>query len=418
MWRKRIEHLCWQVRIGLVGLCVFLTAASEAYGQTRADTTLSQLPSSLTEFNSPVETQAPKRPIRVTYISPFITVFWADVRRFMNEVASDLDIELSYIDASSRFQALQAAERISELDPKPDYLIFSYQHGISQQIFKAANERGIKSFVINTDTPENEAKEVGLPREKMPLWIGQLYSDNVDVGYRLADKLIDIARQKKPKKNLKMIAIGGELYVPVAEKRKQGLMRRINEGGNVTLKRAIYTRWLEENAYQGTYELLQLYPDTDIIWAASDLLAHGSMGAMQKLGYMPGKDIIVGGVDWSLGGVKDIVGGTMNVSMGGHFMEGGWALIMINDYHHGIDFKEDIGVKINLPMTPIAEDSAKQFSQLFDDDEWRYIDFKAFSKFYTPARQRYDFSLDAVFAAYKAQQSSQELPSEPFTSIK
>lgn len=349
------------------------------------------------------------RPLKVMYISPFITIFWAEVRRFMEEVASDLDIEFTYIDAGSRFQTLQAVEQIKNLKDVPDYLVFQYQRDLSKQVFEAAHARGIRTFVINTDIYQEELAEIGRPREKMPLWIGQMFSDNFESGYQLADKLIDAAHQQFPeKKELQMLAIGGELYSIVAQKRNKGMLARVDDGEGVKVKRSIFINWLEKTSYDSTRELLSMYPDIDIIWAASDLLARGSMSAMEELGKKPGKDIVVGGIDWSLYGAKSIAEGKMNLSIGSHFMEGGWALLLIHDFHHGLDFNKALGVRIKNRMAMIDASNAAQFAKLFEGDEWKKVNFRQFSKFYNSELTNYDFSLNKIIQEYELATTKQK----------
>lgn len=367
---------------------------------------------------SPAGVNAQKT-IRVTYVSPYITEFWADVQRFMEEVAKDLHIELSYIEAGSRFQTLQAAETLKTIEPKPDYVIFQYQHGLSQPLLNVTQERNIKSFVINTDIPDSERQDVGEPRGKYAHWIGQLYSDNETTGYVLADELIQLAQKKFPEQTINILAVGGELYLPVGERRNLGLKKRAEEAEHVFIKRAVFTRWREENAYRSTLELVKRYPDVNVIWAASDVLAQGSITALKELGLKPGEDVLIGSVDWTAAGLELIEKRELNLSLGGHFMEGGWALILIHDYHHGIDFKDGLGVKIDLPMQAIAAGQARKLHSTFHSGNWHSIDFARFSKHYNPQLKHYPFSLagffdamDVVISQQKIEQSSEktELP--------
>ncbi|PCK03431.1 MAG: hypothetical protein COA42_21125 [Alteromonadaceae bacterium] len=340
--------------------------------------------------------------INVAFISPCCTSFWGDVRDFSQDVAGDLGINLTHISANSRFETLKKAKALFEQNEKPDYLVYHYQVRTSPLILRLAEEAGIKSFILNTNIPETEVQELGLPREKMKHWIAHLSPDDTYVGYQLADLLIRGKKENNKfssaeNKPINIIGIGGFDYPVAGPLRERGLRQRIAMESDVVLNRYIFTDWSAENAAAGVSHLLRIYPDTSVIWAATDNLAHGAVRAIREHGIDRGKSIAVGGIDWTSQGIAAVKSGDMQVTLGGHYMNGGWALVLINDFHHGLDFKDELGTVINLPMLPITSREVDQYIEVFGEDKWKDIDFKQYSKYFNPSLTRYDFSLSKIF---------------------
>jgi len=102
-------------------------------------------------------------------------------------------------------------------------------------------------------------------------------------------------------------------------------------------------------------------------------------------------------MDWTFEGIQAVKKGNLHVSLGGHFMEGGWSLILINDYHHGIDFMEELGTTINLPLMAITQKNASKYLEAFTKDNWKNIDFKSYSKHYNPSLKKYNFTIERIF---------------------
>ena len=86
----------------------------------------------------------------------------------------------------------------------------------------------------------------------------------------------------------------------------------------------------------------------------------------------------------------------MTATIGGHFMEGGWALVLIHDYAKGIDFVEELGVKIPTPMQALTAANVKSYQDKMHPEKWSQIDFKQFSKVYNKKLTKYDFSLETM----------------------
>jgi hypothetical protein len=91
--------------------------------------------------------------------------------------------------------------------------------------------------------------------------------------------------------------------------------------------------------------------------------------------------------------------------VGGHFLIGGFGLVVLRDHHDGIDFALDEGLNIPFHMGVIDEGTAGPFLKHFSEKDWTKIDFSRFSKSLNPEVTRYSFTLDKIL--------EQELSSGP-----
>jgi len=339
--------------------------------------------------------------IKVLFLAPDDVGFWHELQRFMRDVAKDLEIDLNISIVDSRFHSIRAVEDLRYAKKKPDYLVFHYQNHTGAKILKLTEELGIKAFMINTAVDTQNKEKFGLPREQMKHWIAHMFPDDRDSGYRLADYLVKYNKsyligQEQKNGRTNFLAIGGSRRSTSGPLREKGLASRISETDDISLRRSIFTSWTRQESERATFELLRYYQDISVIWTASDLLAEGAIAGAKRFGRVPGKDIFIGGIDWSTAGVNAVRTGELSVTFGGHYMEGGWSLVLINDYHHGIDFADELGVVINLPMTAITKESADKYFRVFGQSLWKEVDFKSYSKHFNPSLKHYDFSLKSM----------------------
>jgi hypothetical protein len=129
----------------------------------------------------------------------------------------------------------------------------------------------------------------------------------------------------------------------------------------------------------------------------------------------------VGGIDWTPPSLQAVREGRMVATLGGHFLEGAWALVLLHDFHHGRDFAAE-GLDWRTQMVPITRDTVDTFLRFLEGGDWEWIDFRAFSRVANPALKHYDFSLRALFAQRKLRVPgtlldlygiARPLPSEP-----
>lgn len=325
--------------------------------------------------------------------------FWTQAIEIMQAAAEDLKIELKivYSKPSSYRQKKDGLAALTSRPP-PDYLLSLYMIEATEPHLKLAEQSGIRSFIFNAGVVPDDREKIGRPRGKYRHWLGQLIPDDRQAGYLLADHLIDRAKAAgKTDKTGKVHLIGiGGFGVSIDESRENGLNKRINEQDDAVLDKTILTGWLRTVAYNETIKALEKFPEAGVIWCVSDATALAAIEAAKKLGRTPGQDIFIGGIDWNLNAIKAVASGEMTVTVGGHILEGARALILIHDYHHGIDFANEPGVEMQTPMKPITVDNAEEYLHRLNKLDWHKVDFRQFSKKYNPELKTYDLSLDVL----------------------
>jgi ABC-type sugar transport system substrate-binding protein len=349
--------------------------------------------------------------INVTFINPGKSdeTFWLMVSEFMQASANDLEINLEIKYAERNFLgAVTIMKEIVARVNKPDYVVIVNEKLIAPRLLEISEEAGIKTFMILNGLTSEQIKSEGKPREKHKKWIGSLIPDNEKAGYMIADNLIKEAHNILDKKVINMIAIAGNRVTPASVQRVEGLGRAIQENESINLLQILYAEWNEEEAYIMTNGMFNRYRFIDLIWAINDPTAFGAMRAVREERKELGKEVIVAGLNWSKEAIERIKTGEMLCSIGGHFMVGGWSLVMIKDYHENLDFinKDSQGEhQINI-FGIIDKSNVARYCTYFQNENWNKIDFRTFSKYYNNKIDEYDFSLDKILSHLENQNSN------------
>jgi len=352
-------------------------------------------------WSLPVQAGAAVEPIRVTMISPTVDKkhpFWGDYFTFMNAAADSLGIDLRILWASDRYDVVEVASEALEQPEEVGYLMHVYRARSSYDILVKSEDKGVKSFLVNTAIIPDEQKLVGYPRGKFKKWIGHVYPDDSQAGKILAEKLlkraVELQLTDKDDK-VGFVGIGGSRDSAASILRGQGLQQFLQESLEANLYQYVVCGWDGHAAYSKTSGMLSRYPQAKVYWAASDKISINAQKAIRKLDMVPGRDYITGGVDWSVPGIEAIRGGSMVGSVGGHFLGGAWALTLLYDYHHGRDFAiPDATVKFHMRL--IDSENLKTYLPVLNRANWSKIDFKRFTKTHNSSMKEYEFSPDAV----------------------
>jgi ABC-type sugar transport system substrate-binding protein len=323
--------------------------------------------------------------------------FWDNMRQFITAVAEDLDVELIDQDGPKMAER-HKEEGINPLDQlaSGNYFILPYIGSVTNDLLESAHKRDIKIFLINVDVLEARKASIGKPREKYASWIAHSYADDVQAGYLAAGEIISKfpPMPSTPEKaTVRMVGLTGPFTVQASFDRNNGLKKRVSETENTMLYEIQEADFDEPAAQKATKKLLDKYPTLNAIWAASDNMAMGAITALKASGRIPGKDVIIAGVDWTQIGIDAVKSGEMAATVGGHFMEAGIALMLIYDYHHGRDFADELGTVFKIPMYVVAENNVDTYlSTIGTHPDWSKIDFRKFTKTHNKDLTRYDFS--------------------------
>lgn len=347
-----------------------------------------------------VDTQSQKLRVGFLCEAPADNPFWKSVVQVMQAAANDLNIDLvvEYDPTHSTFTTKKLGTHLINSEPKLDYLLTKYLLSVTATHIQQAQQRGIKVFVFNSDVPESEYETVGrLPRQKYDNWIGHMVPDDELAGYDLAAELIAQTKQAEginTADGIQILALNAPYESTVGSSRLAGLKEETAEVSDAVLEDVVVVNWEAASASQRVVELLKQYPKTDILWSPNLAITWGAVEGLEHSGRTPGKDILVGGFDWNSESIKAIADGRITASMFGHFLEGAWALILVNDYHYGIDFAKSAGVRISTPLSSLNADNYEQYKGVILENRWEEIDFRRFSKKYNTELKSYNFNIN------------------------
>ncbi len=323
--------------------------------------------------------------------------YWLMVSSFMTAVAAQLDLNLEIVYAErNHIKQIEMSKKILDRENKPDYLIVVNEKSVAPEIISYAESKSVKTFLILNDLTDEQKITEKIPREKYTTWIGSLIPNNIDAGYKIADRLNYYAG-KNIKSELRMAAISGSRATPASQEREDGLQKLLSENPKIKLQQLVYGEWEEAKGYEITKGMLDRYPGLNLIWCANDPMALGAIKAVKEKNLVPGKDILIGGLNWSKDGLNAVKSGELVTTVGGHFMCGGWSLIIINDYNNLIDFQNTDGVELKAEVFgAIDKSNVDMFLTYFSEQDYSKIDFKKLSKLYNNNIKKYDFSLESI----------------------
>lgn len=341
-----------------------------------------------------------ERPIRVAFLDPNPSYpFWKLFTSVMQDAANDLDMELDHyagLEWSTQNEAL--LRKIIKGPNKPDYLVLTVHQGSKVRLFELANQAKIPFFVVDAGLLAPERKRYGGPRQHFKYWIGQMLPDNEKAGYDLAIILANEALKKKER--VEMVGFGGIPNDFAAIERRKGLERAVAKRKDIDLKQIITADWLFAQTQTITPLMMRRYPKISAIWAAGDAMALGTLKPLRDKGFQPGKRIAIGGIDWTQPAIDAVKRGEMSATIGGHFLYGGWTMVLLYDYHHGRDFASE-QTDWRPKMTAITQNNWSRYQRLIDHTECSKIDFRKFSKTLNPRLKHYDFSNEAAITQLK-----------------
>lgn len=332
-------------------------------------------------------------PLRVTFLNPAddTDAFFATMVAFMHRAADELRIELEIIDCHRSPGVMRERARALFQQPvAPEYLLLANEQSLVVELLPLADARGIKTLLFNEGLMVPDRQVLGHPGERYKSWLGELVPDDRAAGHLLAQTLIAAARRlHRGNAAITLAGLGGT-YTSSSLLRINGLRQAVAESPGVTLAEVLPANWEIDRARRETARLLQERPDVRVIWAASDLMALGAAETLEAAGKTPGVDVVVGGVDWAPFALEKVRRGTFTASVGGHFLDGAFALVLLHDHHRGIKLPAQVKSHLSLATRDNVEHCARALARRAE------IDFRRFSKAETPGLESYTFSVDAV----------------------
>lgn len=321
--------------------------------------------------------------------------FWGDVHSFARASASDLGINfrIVYNALNNRFDYLELIEKELAGPDKPDaFLAVSYLRR-TQRLLALSEKYNVPVILINNELPMDTSSAIGTPRSVFKTYLGHITPDDYKMSYQLSNYLIQQAIASDQDQQINIAGIAGSRDTPESDRRNQGLKHATWEHApQAQLKQIVYANWEGDIARRMSLSLIKRHNELDIIWYASDLMALAAQSAIEQ----SGQSIITGGFDWTKDAILAIKSGKLTASVGGHFTDGGYALVLLYDYFHGRDFADVTGVTIRSASGVIHRGNVDKYYQLLTQRDWQSIDFKKYSRVFHPQNNQYDFSIERL----------------------
>jgi ABC-type sugar transport system substrate-binding protein len=141
--------------------------------------------------------------------------------------------------------------------------------------------------------------------------------------------------------------------------------------------------------------MLRSAPEIRVLWCANDAMALGALAAAVEAGRQPGKDILIGGVDLMDRALAEVAAGRLEVSIGGHVVDGARALILLHDHHENRDLTPQTRTT-HLVAVPTSQ--ADRYLGFMRERAWRQVDFTRFSRLRNPDVSEASLSLESILA--------------------
>ena len=336
--------------------------------------------------------------------------FWTLFADFMRVAGKDLGIKVDInFTSGNREEMIKRIRNACDAPDKPDAIVVQGFKKNGLNCLRIANEYMTPVFTVNSGLTKEEAQSLNDSREELPFWIGELLPDDKGAGYQLAIELINQARARNlqaPDGKIHVIGLNGTVSDGASIERLAGLNQAIAECSEfAVLDQAISADWSREKARSRGRILHRRYPEAAVVWCASDLMAAGAIDGMKERGKAPGDDIIVGGVDASSQAMDLIEKDLLGATIGGHFKDGGWVLLLLYDYFNQVELragKKPARYKSAMQLVTAAK--LGKFKDAVNPENWQRIDFRQFSRHDHPEREAYPFESGI------AQQANSESP--------
>lgn len=338
--------------------------------------------------------------LRVAFINPGYgdRGFWKDVRDTMEAAADQFGFELVVFDSDRNWEKMaESARKAFAMQPPPDYIIAVNEYQQGTRIVLEAEERGIPYIMLLNDLTEFQKETYGMPRKGLANWLFTLTPDNERAGYEIAASLIDAARfefEDNMPKSLCLLSIAGDRSTPASLQRLEGLDHALARFPVLKEQRRLVANWSFGEAFRQTTAWLERGACVDAVWAANDAIALGAIAALENAGRVPGKDVFVGGLNWSEEGVGAVADGKMTMTHGGHFLAGAWAMVLLHDYTQGVEIPKD-SIELSFRMEAITRENVARFDKILGARDWKNIDFSRFSLANPASRGEYRFGLQS-----------------------
>ena len=368
-------------------MVVMMLASSLASCQTAPATPAAEEPAAPAKTSAPAETQAavePGKRFKIGAIVPTLDAqFWNRYYDFMKVGAQELGVDLVLLNADNK--ADQVTKYIEDLvAQKVDGIIMVPYWSSDKKALedtKAANIPLIFTDVYSEVPPQDP---------KYPNYLAFVGPSDEDAGYKMA--LMLFAAMEPDENGKKVIGwVEGTAGTSVAIDRNKGLEKALAEHPEVVVAGKVNGNFVRDESQAAFESLYQAHPEIKGVWCANGGTATGVMTAIKNAGKLPGKDIKVVAMDLNPENVEAVKAGELLFDIGGHWLQGGFALVLMFDYLEGLPIPAD-QANVKLKLLPLTQDKVTTYEECFPGGVPAY-NFKEHSRFYNPSAPAASFEM-------------------------
>ncbi len=337
------------------------------------------------------------------------SAFGQRISTFAQDAAEDLGIEFTVIYSDSHhIVQLKNINKLTQMKNKPDYVVFTPYRESIVQVFDILQKAKIPFVTLERSYTKQEVNTIGLPQEKYSYWLGEILPDNVKAGEALSSVLVNTLVKDKPNpKKYKAVVISGDNYLSTLI-RWRGFKKTIADFPQIKLVERIGAHWSRDEANSKYTFLLKKYKKIDVVFSSSDEMALGVADVVDKSHLIVNEDIVIGGFDWIPEALIAINQGKLTASVGGHFIQGAWAIVKIYDHHHGLNVFKKGDQNAYVEMLVADKSNIDTYLPLAKKIDFTKINFAQYSLAHqdnTEPEKGYQFSLREFMARYNSEKS-------------
>ena len=308
--------------------------------------------------------------------------FWNNYVEFMKTGANELGVDLVVLNCDNKADLLP--KYIEDLvSQQVDGIILTPYWAGDRKALRDTRDANIP--LIFTDVYSS----VETQDPDYPNYIAFVGPSDEEAGYQMAKSLF--ANMNANSDGNKVIGwVEGTPGTSVATDRNKGLERALSENPEITVAGKVNGNFVRDESMEAFESLYQAHPEITGVWAANGGTATGVMTAIKNAGKVPGKDIHVVGMDLNQENIDAIKTGDLLFDIGGHWLQGGFALVIMYDWLNGNKIPASLS-SVKLDLLPLTIDKIDAFEAKYPGGVPAY-DFQEHSKTYNP---------NAPFAAFE-----------------
>lgn len=300
--------------------------------------------------------------------------FWNAYVEFMQKGADELGVDLVVLNADNKpDQMIKGLEDL--VAQGVDGIIFTPYWATAVPGLTMAKDANIP--VILTDSYADFPPQDAL----FPNYLAFVGPSDRDAGRQMAEALFTAIEPEEDGKKY-IAVVNGTAGTSVAIDRRAGLQDALDANPDVVVVGEVDGNFVRDTSQTVFESLWQGNPNVQGVWAANGGTATGVMAAITNAGKKPGEDIVVVAMDLNPENVDAVEKGELLFDIGGHWLQGGFALVMLYDHLNGHGIPAEVA-NVKLDLLPLTQDRVAQFRSDFPNGVPVY-DFKARSKTYNP----------------------------------